>query len=58
VSFNKSGKSLEEIAELFGDALATDRLGEIDNAKIKASAEFHEFAVNMADVKDGVDAKA
>ena len=26
----KGGKTLEEIAELFGDTLATDHLGEID----------------------------
>ncbi|KAF4783484.1 hypothetical protein HER10_EVM0010496 [Colletotrichum scovillei] len=42
-----SGKSLEEIAELFGDDLATNRLGELDvDAKngIGPEAELHEFA--------------
>ncbi|KAL0777486.1 hypothetical protein CaCOL14_007004 [Colletotrichum acutatum] len=42
-----SGKSLEEIAELFGDDLATNRLGELDvDAKngIGPETEIHEFA--------------
>lgn len=46
-NFGQSGKSLEEIAELFGDDLATNRLGELDvDAKngIGPEAELHEFA--------------
>ncbi|KAK2733793.1 sugar transporter [Colletotrichum kahawae] len=42
-----SGKSLEEIAELFGGDLATNRLGDLDvDAKngIGPEAEFHEFS--------------
>ncbi|KAF2221228.1 general substrate transporter [Elsinoe ampelina] len=36
-------KSLEEIAELFGDTLATEHIGEIDvNAKGRLSIEMHE----------------
>ncbi|KAJ0316420.1 hypothetical protein Brms1b_005450 [Colletotrichum noveboracense] len=44
---SRSGKSLEEIAELFGDDLATNRLGDLDvDSKngIGPEAEFHEFS--------------
>ena len=38
------GKSLEEIAELFGDTLATEHLGEIDLHAKGAGVEEREHA--------------
>ncbi|KAL0932411.1 sugar transporter [Colletotrichum truncatum] len=50
-----SGKSLEEIAELFGDDLATNRLGELDvDAKngIGPGTEFHEFSERQPETQN------
>ncbi|KAF3808160.1 High-affinity glucose transporter [Colletotrichum gloeosporioides] len=49
-----SGKSLEEIAELFGDDLATNRLGDLDvDAKngIGPEAELHEFSERQPETR-------